>query len=307
MNDRPVWKVWLARGGVALVSLVALASAALIVGAHLGDRKAQRRIEVRLDAVPYRSDAASVERGRYLYVSRNCAECHGADGAGHDVINDGKGLHVRAPNITPAAGSVVANYAAIDWTRTIRHGVKPDGRPTLVMPSEDYARLTDDDVAAIVAYVRQLAPAQGAGATIALPMPVKALYAAGLVLDAAERIDHTLPPQRPVPEGVTLEHGAYVANTCIGCHGEHLSGGRIPGAPPEWPVAANLTPGDGSAMTRYADAQALIAMFRSGQRPDGSAVSTVMPFGGLKTMSDTDVRALYLHLKRLPPRPAGQR
>ena len=298
---------WIKRSGVAVVMLGALAAAVLVVGAQLGERKAQRRIEVKLEAVPYRSDAPTVERGRYLYVSRNCAECHGADGAGRDVVKDDKGLYVHAPNITPAAGSVVARYAEIDWTRTIRHGVKPDGRPTIVMPSEDYARLTDDDVAAIVAYARQLAPAAGPGATIELPMPVKALYAVGMVKDAAERIDHTLPPQRPVPEGVTAEHGAYVANTCIGCHGDHLSGGKIPGAPPDWPAAANLTSGEGSAMARYADAEALIAMFRSGKRPDGTAVSTVMPFAGLKAMNETDVRALHLHLKGVAPRPAGQR
>ncbi|MES1162931.1 MAG: cytochrome c, partial [Rhizobacter sp.] len=148
--------VWLKRGGIGVLSLAALAAAALVIGAQLGERKAQRRVEVKLEGVPYRSDAASVERGRYLYVSRNCAECHGADGAGRDVIKDGKGLYVHAPNITPATGSVVAGYSAVDWTRTIRHGVKPDGRPTIVMPSEDYARLTDDDVAAIVAYARQL-------------------------------------------------------------------------------------------------------------------------------------------------------
>lgn len=298
---------WLRRGGIAVLSLVALAAITLVVGAKLGERKMQRHVAVKLNAVAYRSDAASIERGRYLYVSRNCAECHGLNGAGKDVANDGKGVLIHAPNITPAAGSVVANYGAIDWTRTIRHGVKPDGRPTIVMPSEDYARLTDDDVAAIVAYVRQLPPAHGAGATIRFPLPVKALYAAGVVMDAAERIDHSLPPQQPVAEAVTLAHGAYVANTCIGCHGEHLSGGKIPGAPPDWPAAANLTTGDGSALTRYADAESMIAMFRSGKRPDGSAVSTVMPFGGLKEMNDTDVRALYLHLKSVPPRPIGQR
>ena len=298
---------WLKRSGIALLGLVATAAAALVVGAQLGERKMQRRVEVRLDAVPYRSDAATIERGKYLYVSRNCAECHGADGAGKDVVNDGKGLLVHAPNITPIAGSVVAAYTALDWTRTIRHGVKPDGRPAIVMPSEDYARFTDADLAAVVAYVRQLPPVAGPGATISFPLPVKALYAAGLVKDAAERIDHTLPPAQPVPEGVTVAHGAYVANTCIGCHGEHLSGGKIPGAPPDWPAAANLTPGEGSALARYPDADAMLAMFRSGKRPDGSAVSPVMPFAGLQAMSDTDVRALYLHLKSAPPRAKGQR
>ena len=298
---------WLKRGGMGVLALVGLAAAAVVVGAQLGERKMQRRISVKLDAVPLRSDPASIERGRYLYVSRNCAECHGADGAGKDVINDGKGLHIHAPNITPAPGSVVAAYTALDWTRTIRHGVKPDGRPTIVMPSEDYARFTDDDVAAVVAYVRQLPPATGLGAEIAFPLPVKALYAAGLVMDAAERIDHTLAPAQAVPEAVSVAHGAYVANTCIGCHGATLSGGKIPGAPPDWPAAANLTPGSGSAMARYPTADSFIAMLRSGKRPDGSAVSTVMPFAGLKALNDTDAQALYLHLKQVPALSSGQR
>jgi len=298
---------WIKRGGLVALGAVGLAVAALLIGARLGERKMQRHIDVKLSAVGYRSDAASIERGRYLFKSRNCAECHGADGAGKDVINDGKGLHIHAPDITPAAGSPVARYSALDWTRTIRHGVKPDGRPAIVMPSEDYARLTDDDVAAIVGYVRQLPSGAGGTAVIEFPLLVRALYAAGLVMDAAERIDHALPPARPVPEAVTAEHGAYVANTCIGCHGERLSGGKIPGSPPDWPPAANLTPGDGSALARYPSAESFIAMFRSGRRPDGSAVSPVMPFGGLKEMSETDVRALYLHLKGVPSRPSGQR
>ena len=48
-------------------------------------------------------------------------------------------------------------------------------------------------------------------------------------------------------------------------------------------------------------------MLRSGKRPDGSAISPVMPFGMLKEISDTDAQALYLHLKALPPKPAGNR
>ena len=102
-------------------------------------------------------------------------------------------------------------------------------------------------------------------------------------------------------------HGAYVANACIGCHGPGLAGGRIPGAPPDWPAAANLTPGAGTALANYADEKAFVAMMRSGVRPDGSAISTVMPFGSLKAMSDIDLEALFLYLKSLAPRAAGSR
>jgi mono/diheme cytochrome c family protein len=110
-----------------------------------------------------------------------------------------------------------------------------------------------------------------------------------------------------MPDAPTAAHGAYVVNTCIGCHGANLSGGKVPGAPPDWPAAANLTPGEGSAMPRYADAESFKAMLRSGKRPDGSAVSPVMPFGALKELNDVDAQALYLHLKALSPKAFGNR
>ncbi len=83
-----------------------------------------------------------------------------------------------------------------------------------------------------------------------------------------------------------------------GCHGEGFAGGKIGGAPPDWPAAADLRPG--GPLTAYPDAGALGGMFKSGKRPNGSAVSKVMPFGSLKEMSDLDVQALYLYLRSLP-------
>lgn len=298
---------WVKRGGLAVLGLVALGASTLVVGTQLGQRKMNRIVAVDVAAVALPTDAASIERGRYLYLSRGCTECHGTDGAGKDVVNDGKGMHVRAPNITPGPGSVVANYSVTDWVRTLRHGVKPDGRPAIVMPSEDYARLTNADLGAMVAYLRQMPAASGTGAVLELPPLVKTLYAAGVVHDAAEVIDHTLPPSTPVPEAASAEHGAYVINSCIGCHGAKLSGGKIPGAPPDWPAAANLTPGEGTAMKHYPTAESFAAMLKTGKRPDGTEVSKVMPFLALKEMNDTDVQAMYLHLKTLPPLAAGNR
>jgi mono/diheme cytochrome c family protein len=285
------------RGAVSLAVLVAAAGAAFITLAEMGERKLQRHVEVAVAPVAFRSDAASVERGAYLFRSRGCGDCHGATGGGRVVVEDGAML-VRSPDITP--GGVAARYSEVDWVRTIRHGVKPDGTPVMIMPSEEYNRLVDTDLAAVVAYVRQLPPAGGARTEVRLPMPVKALYAAGVVLDASEKIDHTLPPAQPVAEGVTAEHGAYVANGCIGCHGKQLAGGKIPGAPPDWPPAAKLNPGPGSALDRYRTVEQFMAMFKTGVRPDGTSVSKVMPFVSLKELSDVDVRALYIHLRSLP-------
>jgi mono/diheme cytochrome c family protein len=300
-------KTWLKRAGYGLLALIALAAATVAVLVAYGHLKASRKLEVRLEAVAARSDTAAVERGGYLFRSRGCTDCHGGDGAGRTFVDDGKGLRLHAPNITPAAGSATAGYRMDDWDRTIRHGVAPGGRPLMIMPSEDYNRLTNDDFAALVAYLRQMPAAEGGPAEIRLPLPVRALYGAGVIEDAAQKIDHSLPPSAPVPETVSTAHGAYVANACIGCHGPGLAGGSIPGAPPDWPAAANLTPGDSTAMAKYADAKSFVAMMRSGRRPDGSAVSPVMPFGVFKAMSDVDLEATFLHLKSLAPRAAGSR
>ena len=297
-------KKWIRRALWTLGSLLALAAATIATGSQLAEHRTNRRVELPTMPLQLPDDAAALQRGRYLFASRGCTDCHGADGAGRTFVDDGQGLKLAGPNISPGPGSVVANYRAADWERTLRHGVKPDGRPLMIMPSEDYSRLTDADVGAIAAYVRSLPPVPGGAALLQLPLPVRLLYGFGAIDEAAAKIDHRLPPATPVPEAVSVEHGRYVAAMCVGCHGAALQGGRIGGAPPDWPAAADLRPGAQSVLARYPDADALMRMFRTGARPDGSAVR-VMPFGSLRALSDTDARALYLYLSSLPASAAG--
>ena len=289
-------KTWLRRALVGVLSLMVLLAVAVAALVWNGERKRERRVELpALKAPALVDDTAARERGAYLYASRGCVDCHGANGAGRVFVDDGA-LRIKGPAIHTGPGSVTLNYKAEDWDRLLRHGVKPNGTPAMIMPSEDYNRFTDADLAAVVAHVRTLVPAGGSAAEITLPLPVRALYGAGVIQDAAAKIDHSLPTQAPVGEGVTLEHGQYVANMCKGCHGPELVGGKIPGGPPDWPPAAKLTKGEGNAMDRYPSAESMIAMFRSGKRADGTAVR-VMPFESLAKVSDTDLRALHLYLK----------
>ena len=292
-------KTWMRRvllGALSVLVLLAVAVAALV---WTGERKRTRVVELpALNSPAFVDTAEARERGRYLFASRGCADCHGADGAGKLFADEPNGLRIKGPAIHSGSG-IVAGYSAADWDRIVRHGVKRDGRPALIMPSEDYNRFTDDDLAALVAYTRSLPAVGGDGAAIIdLPLPVRALYGAGYIKDAAAKLDHTMANQQPVAEGVTLEHGRYVANTCKGCHGPQLAGGKVPGGPPDWPPAARLAGGPDSVMPRYADADALIKMFRTGKRPDGSVVK-VMPFESFSKMSETDLRALHLYLKSL--------
>jgi mono/diheme cytochrome c family protein len=289
---------WIRRTVAALVVLAIAIALAIVAGLQLAERKAQRRIAVNVQPVAVPTDAVALERGRYLYTSRGCADCHGGGGAGKRFVDGGDSLQLAGPAIARGDGTSTARYNVVDWVRAVRHGVKPDGTPLRVMPSEDYNRLTDADLGAIVAYVQSLPPVPPQAAVIRLPLPARVLYGFGQMPDAADKIDHTLAPQAPVPEGVTLEHGKYVANMCLGCHGMTLAGGRIPGAPPDWPAAAKLA-GDGNVMTtHYANAQTFVDMLKSGKRSDGRAIA-VMPFEALSKMSDTDARALHLYLTGL--------
>lgn len=289
----------LAGAGIAALALFAAAAFALAV--WLGERKLARTIDVKVVPVAFAKDPGSLRLGRYLFEARGCAECHAADGHGLVFIDDASGLYAKSPNITPGPGGVVAEYSEADWVRTIRHGVNPAGRALVSMPSDDFNRMSDTDLAAVVAYARSLAPMAGSGAEIRLPLLVKALYGIGIVRDAAEKIDHRLPPLPAVAPGATRDYGEYVVQMCVGCHRADFGGGPVPGGMPDWPPAPRLAPGPGSAMARYDTPARFAAMMRSGKRPDGSAVSAVMPFATLRNLSDTDLDAVYAYLSALPP------
>jgi cytochrome c553 len=295
-------RAWRALGAGVGVCVVVVASLVLAGYSNAAARRG-RTVPVPGRDVDVPSDPEAKARGAYLYASRGCADCHGLDGAGRTYV-EADGLHLAGPDITPTGAP--AAYTPRDWDRALRHGVKPDGRPLFMMPSEDYARLTDEDLGALVAHVRSLEPGEGRRAVLEVPPVVTLMYGFGVLEDAAAKIDHDAPPPAPVARAVTAEHGAYVAQMCRGCHGGEFAGGPIPGAPPDWPPAANLTPGRGSVMARYPTADAFVAMLRSGQRPDGGPIA-VMPFATLRELDDTDARAVYAFLAGLPPRDSGDR
>ena len=142
--------------------MLAVAATALAAGHVLATRKQQRTVAVEVQAVVLPGDARARERGGYLYASRGCADCHGADGGGRRFIDNGA-FRATWPHISPGPGSVTTGYSAADWVRTVRHGVKPDGSAVAVMPFESLSRLSDVDVQALHAYLQTLQPSGATG------------------------------------------------------------------------------------------------------------------------------------------------
>jgi cytochrome c553 len=189
--------------------------------------------------------------------------------------------------------------------RAVRHGVHRDGTSLIVMPSEVYAHVGEEDLAALVAYAQQLAPVDRVVPPSRFGPLGRALLAAGKLNILVAEKTPALPLRPGVAPAATAAYGRYLADIagCHGCHGYGLSGGRVAG-PASFPPAANLTPA--GAIGRWTEADFARAM-REGRRPDGSEINEFMPWRIYAHMTDDELRALWLHLRSAPPREFGHK
>jgi mono/diheme cytochrome c family protein len=295
--------VWIRNGLLALVGLVVLLIGSIYVVSELRMRRSFT-VDAAPIAVP--QSAAAIAEGQRLVVARGCTDCHGENLAGTKVLDDPLIGRLYGANLTKGRGGVGGEYTPATFARAIRHGVAADGRALLFMPSHEYAGMSDTDTGAIIAYLTSVQPVDRENPSISAGPLLRAVYLAGQVaLVPAEKIDHAAKPAAPIV-GVSVEYGRYLAAGCTGCHGLGYSGGPIPGAPPSFPPAANLTPDNATGLGAWSEADFMRAL-REGVRPDGSSINPVMPWKNLARMSDTELRALYMFLRQVPAQPRGNR
>jgi cytochrome c553 len=96
--------------------------------------------------------APTAEYGRYLVAIAGCRGCHGPSLAG-GMVAAGKPGAIASANLTPAGR--LGTWSEEDFMRTLRTGKKPDGIPlNETMPWKVYGQMTDDELHAIVRYLR---------------------------------------------------------------------------------------------------------------------------------------------------------
>ncbi len=284
----------------------------MVLGATWAWRSTEARLTTRF-AVPEEeiqvvpSDAA-VARGKHLaHASMTCADCHGSDLGGKSYQDIPGLLTVVGPNLTPGRGSVTAEFTDADWARVIAHGVRPDGTGVMMMPVQNFQSISGEDLTSLVAYLRSLAPVDRELPRSEVRAGGRLLWAAGVLsLLAAERVDHeALRPAKTPTEAVAL--GEYLAHLsgCIDCHGAGLSGGPIPGAPPDFPVPPNLTKHE-SGLAAWTK-EDFVAAVRTGASIDGRRLNVFMPWAYYSGLDDLEVAALWAWLQTLPAREFGER
>jgi len=252
------------------------------------------------------TDRLSILEGQRLYITRACNTCHGENLEGMVIVDDPAAGIIASKNLTTGKGGIGGELSITDFIKAIRHGVDPDNKALKIMPSTDYVSLSDEDVGAIIAYIKSVEPADNVPPQTNPGLVMRALYLAGQVpLLAVESIDHqTIPAQ--VEAEIGIEFGQYLAVSCTGCHGEGYSGGPNPKAPPGFKSPTNLTPDLETGLGQWTETDFFNAM-REGKRPNGQQLDPFMPWQSYRNMTDTEIKSIWQYLRTLPATQYGQR
>jgi cytochrome c553 len=284
--------------GVAVGTLVGLAVVALTVVYFASQSKIGRSYTIPAETFAANPDSATLERGRHLTTSVSaCVGCHGPGLAGKQMIDAPVFATVAASNLTTGRGGVGAKYTDALLERAIRHGVNADGRSIAIMPAAHYNRLSDEDVRAIIAYVKSVPPVDNELKAFSAGPISRAITLSGAPFFQASIIAHERAHLGAPAAGVTADYGDYLVSiaACRECHGPDLAGSEMPdGSGRKTP---NLTP---TGLAAYTEA-AFFTAIREGKRPLGVPIDTLMPWREYRGMTDAELQAIWLYLRSVPP------
>ena len=282
------------------------------------------------------SDPAIIARGEYLaYGPAQCVECHTASSAVFERYAEtgekpalAGGFKFPAPplgaiystNITPDRETGIGRYSDGQIARMLRYAVRPNGRAS-IRPLMPYGDMSDDDVVAILSFLRSRPPVRNVVPDAEWTLVGKVIKS--LAPTFKPRTDADIHPAKASPPSkATRERGEYLARAvgnCSGCHspldqltfavnGPEFSGGvaieprNLPSVDHAvWFAPPNLTPLAGSALKRFPDRDTFVARFQRGGR---KYPASPMPWDCFSHMTADDAGALYEFFNSLAP--AGQ-
>jgi mono/diheme cytochrome c family protein len=267
----------------------------------------------KFEATPQR-----LERGRYLVtVAAGCAGCHsqhdwtthgapvipGTQAGGQWLNVAGLPGRIVAPNITPDPETGAGTWTDDELARAIREGIGHDGRALFpMMPYRDFRKMSDEDLASIIVFMRTLPPVHSQLPKMEIIFPVKYL-----IRSVPEPL--TAPVASPDPSD-RVKYGEYLVTiaSCEHCHtpqekgqpvaGFEYAGGWLMQGPWGEVTTANITP-DPSGISYY-DEALFVQVLRTGY-VKARKLKSIMPFGDYKNLTDDDLKAIFAYLRTLKP------
>jgi len=267
-------------------------------------------------------DSAVIARGKHLvYGPAHCGSCHIpmdkiAEAENGEMLPLSGGVEfvfppgtLRPPNLTPDKETGIGRFTDGEIARTMRYMVGSDGR--CVFPLMPFAELSDEDLTAIISFLRSQDPVKHEVKKSEYTFLGKAVLTFGLVKPEGTKGN---PPKSMRPDS-TAEYGKYLANyvaNCVGCHtardlktgkfiGEPFAGGLIfgPDGMTKYKtfISPNLTPEVNTGLIAEWSETKFIDRFKQGRVHDG----TPMPWGSFTHMDEIELKALYRYLHSLKP------
>jgi mono/diheme cytochrome c family protein len=284
-------------GGALLTGLLTLVVGLVLVVALVGFYRLNATYPNPVSDLQVEGTPEQIARGeRYAHL---CAGCHSSTAQlplnGQNFAEGGPPIGtLYAPNLTPTH---LADWSDGEIIRAIREGVGRDGRSLIIMPANLFHNMADEDVKAIVAYLRSQPPVEP-------DTPPKNISLVGaLFVNIAPLFTAQPPITEPIvapPEGPTAEYGTYLVSVvgCTDCHGANLAGGAAGGLGP--PPGPNLT----QIVPNWTEEQ-FITFFRTGVDPEGNNIDPgMMPwkeYSDAFSEGDLEFQAIYAYLHGLTP------
>ncbi len=293
--------------GIVLGSIIGLILVAGMVLYFIGTTRLNRMYDIQVENVPIPTDQRSIARGRHLAEAVTvCQVCHGDQLQGTVIEDQPMLVTLTAPNLTSGQGGVGDSLNDADFVRAIRHGVGPDSRGLIVMHSDIFHNLSEQDLGAVIAYVKSVPPVDHKLPETQATMLGRIMIGSG-VLDSdsvplipAERIDQNASFAEMPAQGVTAEYGGYLMSItlCRMCHGPDLAGGKFPDPSVSTAVTPNLTPG--GELGIWTETQ-FASTLKTGVTPNRHELDpNLMPWNVFGKMTDDELNAIWLYLQSLP-------
>ena len=202
--------------GILIGSLIAIILAVLLFSyLHLRYR-INKEYAVAAEDIEIKYDSATLVMGGRLAGTRACKECHGQDLGGSELIDDPLVGRFVTRNLTKGKGGLPSDFSVNDWVLAMKHGLNRNGKPLFLMPSHELSHLSEEDMAAIIAYCTQVPPVDREPKSFRIGPLGYVLSEFGLIpLLPAENTDHNISFPKPVER--TISAGVWQ----VPCNGMH--------------------------------------------------------------------------------------
>jgi mono/diheme cytochrome c family protein len=285
--------------GIVLGGLVGVLLLAGVVLYFIGNSRLNKTYDIPPSNITLPTDAASIEFGKHR-AETLCEGCHGPDLSGIDNWFSAPPIGtIDSANLTSGEGGIGGEFTTEDYVRAIRHGIDRAGKPIFMTAVSSTAYLSDEDLGAIIAYLKTIPPVDHTIRGRHFTPLARILLAAGVLGKLpAESVSHEIHVVAPA-RGATTEYGEYLVNTndCHVCHGQNLNGGSYPD-PTIKKISPNLTPG--GELGFWTEEQ-FINTIRTGKTPGGHELNPeFMPWKNYRLFQDDELKAIWSYLQSLP-------